>query len=257
LKDRIFFHRSYRVLPGRRGSRLVDLLALVLPIEILIVAFHEPILGMFIRAVKAILVPCGLETEILYAPFLPWVIRAVPVLDYPAVLPSWEFALGNLVASIILMLFLPALRFLPRPLTIYLVFLSAINLASAIFFMVAPRHFPYDIEAFSGLYMQLTFGLWLFLPLLTGFVLHLLPGGLFRKFVVLVSILLYAFAFGIIRYAVFLLLLQKFSVLYMALMFFALGPFADFVYVVSIYSIYLNRLALKLKATPEMWQWLS
>jgi len=39
--------------------------------------------------------------------------------------------------------------------------------------------------------------------------------------------------------------------------FFALGPFADFVYVVSIYSIYLNRLAVKLKATPETWQWLS
>ena len=59
------------------------------------------------------------------------------------------------------------------------------------------------------------------------------------------------------RYAVFLWMLDRFSVLYMAVMFFALGPFADFVYVVSIYSLYLNRLALRLKRSPETWQWLS
>ena len=39
-------------------------------------------------------------------------------------------------------------------------------------------------------------------------------------------------------------------------MFFAFGPLIDFVYVVAIYSIYVNVLALRLQKTPEIWRWL-
>ena len=82
---------------------------------------------LFVRATQGLLVPCGLETGIGFAPFLPWVVREVPVLDYPPVFPSASFALSNLIVSVVIVLVLPLLRFLPRPLVIYLVFLSAIN----------------------------------------------------------------------------------------------------------------------------------
>lgn len=257
MKDVVFFHRSYRVLPESGRGRGIDLLALILPVEILILAFHERILALFVEAVRAILAWCGLATGVGHVPFLPWVIREIPILAHPPVFPSGSFALGNLIVSVAVVVALPLLRFLPRPMVIYFVFLGAINGASSVFFLAWPRQFPYDIAAFSSLYMQLTLGLWLFLPVLVGMVLHVLPGGLGRKFLVLAAIMGYSVVFGIVRYAVFLWLLDRFSVLYMAVMFFALGPFADFVYVVSIYSLHLNRLAVELKRTPETWQWLS
>jgi hypothetical protein len=67
----------------------------------------------------------------------------------------------------------------------------------------------------------------------------------------------YSILFATVRYAVFLYLLTRYSVIYMAAMFFALGPFIDFAYVVAIYALYLNRLAVRMKRTPEAWQWLS
>ena len=42
----------------------------------------------------------------------------------------------------------------------------------------------------------------------------------------------------------------------MAAVFFALGPLLDFVYVVAIYSLHLNVLALRLRRRPETWRWL-
>jgi len=58
-----------------------------------------------------------------------------------------------------------------------------------------------------------------------------------------------------VRYAAFLYLLDAITVLHMAAMFFALGPLIDFVYLVAIYAIYVNIVALRLGNKPEIWRW--
>lgn len=257
MKDRIFYHRSYRTIPDGRAGAALDLLALIVPLELLLLIFHEQLLNGVISAARWVLDRCGIETIVAYDRFLPFLIKSVPVLDTPAVFPSSQFAMVNLIVALLIVLFLPLVRFIPRPLTVYVVFVSLLNVCSAVFFLLVPERFPYDIFAFSSLYMKLALGLWLLLPILLAVVLNPLPGRTIGKFTVTSLTLVYSILFATVRYAVFVYLMTRFSVLYMAAMFFTLGPFADFVYVVSIYSIYLNLLALKLKKQPEAWQWLS
>ena len=66
-----------------------------------------------------------------------------------------------------------------------------------------------------------------------------------------------AYTFGIIRYILFLYILQRFSVLYMALMFFVFGPFFDFLYLVGIYSIFMNKMIelYESQAGKDEWLW--
>jgi hypothetical protein len=111
--------------------------------------------------------------------------------------------------------------------------------------------------AFTTLYLQMALGLWILLPLLVAVALGPLPGTTISKFGIALFTLLYSILFGTVRLAVFIYLLTRFSVMYMAAMFFALGPFIDFVYVVAIYAIYLNLLSLRMRERPEAWQWLS
>ena len=80
-------------------------------------------------------------------------------------------------------------------------------------------------------------------------------GGLLRRAFTVVFIMLYSFLFGFIRYVLFLWVLYRFSVLYMPLMFFALGPFFDFLYFVSIYSISTNGM-IRIYESKMKGEWL-
>jgi hypothetical protein len=256
-KDRIFFHRSYRTIPGLGAGAGIDLLALIVPLELFLLLFYQPLLHGVVHAVRWILALCGIESTVVYQPFLPFVIEQIPVLDAATVFPGERFAQINLIVALFLTLVLPLLRFIPRPLTVYVIFVSLINAVSAGFFLLVPHLFPYDMVAFTTLYLQMALGLWILLPLLVAVALGPLPGTTISKFGVAVFTLLYSMLFGTVRLAVFVYLLTRFSVMYMAAMFFALGPFIDFVYVVAIYAIYLNLLSLRMRERPEAWQWLS
>ena len=72
-----------------------------------------------------------------------------------------------------------------------------------------------------------------------------------------IGTILYSLVFGIIRYILFLYVLQRFSVLYMALMFFVFGPFFDFLYLVGIYSIFINKMIelYESQAGKDEWLW--
>jgi hypothetical protein len=67
----------------------------------------------------------------------------------------------------------------------------------------------------------------------------------------------YSFIFGFVRYAVYLVLLVKASTLYMAVLFFTFGPFFDFLYLVCIYSMYMNALTKRFdnRKRGAEWQW--
>jgi len=257
VKDRIFFHRSYRTIPRARAGAGLDLIALIVPLELVLLLFHRQILDAVVRAAGWLVERCGFETTVAYDRFLPYVIEQVPVLNLGVVFPSSRFAWANLIVALAIVVLLPLIRFVPRPLMVFLVFVSLLNLCSAVFFLTVPHEFPYDIFTFSSLYMKLVLGLWLLLPVLLAVALNPLPARTGGKFAVAVFTVAYSIVFATVRYAVFLYLMTRFSVLYMAAMFFALGPFIDFAYVVAIYALYLNRLALRMKRNPEAWQWLS
>ncbi len=256
MKNRIFYHRAYKRLEGVNGWASARLFALVAVLDALIAYFHRPLLDAFVGAVGRILAWCGVGAEVVYWPFLPVWVKQMPVLDAAGVFPSRLFALVTFVVCLLLVVVVPRVRRLPRVIVVYAVFLSLLNLASSAFFITVPHRFPYDVADFSLLYMGTQLGMWLLLPVVMGMALSTLQAPTLEKLGVILASLAYAALFGAVRYASFIYLLREITVLNMAAMFFALGPLVDFVYLVAIYSLYVNLVALRLRRTPESWRWL-
>jgi hypothetical protein len=165
-------------------------------------------------------------------------------------------ALFNFIGCIAIFICLLRIHKIPRPIMVWTAFVTVINAISSAYFIVFPHLFPYDIGQFSLLYQGTELGIWLMIPIVMGAALAPLPAPFFEKAGVVAMTLAYSIIFGMVRYVVFLLLLYKISVLYMAVMFFSFGPLFDFVYIVGFYSYYSKVLALRLKHDEDAWQWL-
>ena len=168
--------------------------------------------------------------------------------------PSRFFALINLVVSLALIVFLLRVE-KQKNIAIYFLFLAAINLASSVFFLLFPQAFPYTITEFSELYIKAQLSMWLFIPFILSMAFLSLPAPMPHKLLLMIFTFIYSAIFGTLRYIIFLYIISKFSVIYMALLFFAFGPLIDFVYIVGIYSFYSSRLAKNLKSSASVWNW--
>ena len=71
-------------------------------------------------------------------------------------------------------------------------------------------------------------------------------------------VMLYSIVFGTVRYMVFLYFLYRFSMIYMALFYFMIGPMFDFLYLVMIYAVFVNRMigVYDSRKGKEAWKWL-
>jgi hypothetical protein len=257
MKDRIYLHRAYKRLAGVTRRQLAGMLAVVALFEAGLVLVHEPLTRWFVAGVAAILARCGVPTTTFAAPFLPHLVETMPVLTTVYSFPDKEFSLICLLLATMALVVVPSLKRVPRALVIYTCFFAMLTVASGAFFILTPELFPYDMSEFSRLYMGTELGIWFMLPLVMGLALGPVPAPLGEKaFIILVN-LAYSLVFGAVRLAAFVIVLREASVFFMAGLFFALGPFVDFVYVVAIYGLYLNRVSLRLRGSEGVWQWSS
>ena len=67
----------------------------------------------------------------------------------------------------------------------------------------------------------------------------------------LLAIMLYSIVFGTVR------LLYRFSVIYMAFFYFMIGPMFDFLYLVMIYAVFVNRMigVYDSRKGKGVWKW--
>ena len=145
-----------------------------------------------------------------------------------------------------------------KPVTIYLMLNLIVHLANCIYFIFAMDYFPYSATQFSELYMEQQMGIWITFIILTALVTGFLGNkGYVYRVIAFFAIMAYSFLFGTVRYIVFMFLVTRFSILYMAPMFFSFGPLFDFLYLVAIYSVFVNRM-VKLYDSAEgrgEWRW--
>ena len=82
--------------------------------------------------------------------------------------------------------------------------------------------------------------------------------GLPYKLLTVLAVMLYSIVFGTVRYMVFLYFLYRFSMIYMALFYFMIGPMFDFLYLVMIYAVFVNRMigVYDSRKGKEAWKWL-
>jgi hypothetical protein len=253
LKTIIYYHRAYRKISGSRRTIALELMAIALPLSVLVFFLYPFItqwMSIFAHTVLSPYYPDG-SIHVMNKPFFGGNVSFVGI---PGSYPSLFTTIINLTVSFVLVLFLPRVK-KSKNTAIYIFYLAAINLASSLFFLFFYTSFPYSATKFSELYVMTEISIWLFVPFILGVAIVLFPPAMISKMMVILLALVYSIVIGALRYILFLFIVSKFSLLYMALLYFAFGPLIDFIYIVGIFSFFSNRLANKLQGSNKAWKW--
>ena len=257
-KKQIYYARSYRSLKGNRKQSILYLLLLVLPCLAALLRHYGDISAFVCRVAEGALgsmlpgVPLSLES----GEFIPFLDRITYVV-LPTTFPTTGFSIGNLAASLLLIiLFMCSKKGRNTPPLIFLSIFLVVHTVNSAFFVFAADKFPYSAGEYSALYMEQQVGIWISFLVMSGLVTGILGSGrVFMRAATFACTMLYSFAFGLLRYILALYVVYRFSVLYIAAFFFALGPFFDFLYFVGIYGIFLDRMIEKQRGEMEEWKW--
>lgn len=258
-KQKIYYARTYRHLRRHSVKSILYMLLLVLPCLFLTVMNLQNItqfiaeLGVYILGK----VFPGIPMTIAQSEFS--ILGYMKYIDMPTVYPTIPVALVNLVVIVGLVILLSTGKRTGKPAAIFMLLCALIHTINCVYFIFAANHFPYRVFQFSDLYMKQQIGIWLVFIVLSGLVTGMIGNkGFGYKILTFVAIIAYSFIFGTVRYILFLYLLQQFSILYMAIMYFVFGPLFDFLYLVAIYSIFVNKMTSLYDQGKgaEEWEWL-
>lgn len=183
-----------------------------------------------------------------------FVFGRITIPQIPGRYPSPQLTFAVFISSLCLILLATRIR-MPRPVALWIIFISLVNLVSVMFFTFLPAYFPYTIQDFSNLFMKTEISIWLFVPVIMEASLLPLPSSIISKFMTILFSVLYAITFGVVRYVLFVEILVRFSYIFMAVLFFCFGPFIDFIVVVGVYSFYVSSISKKINRDLKVWNW--
>lgn len=256
-KKNMYLARTYRHLAVNKKDRLTFLLIMVVPSLIAMILFYGNMTEMMsnITAMALKYMIPSIEISYEWHTFIPW-LSSMKTVALPTSYPTDSFVIANILAVLIILALSLLSKYKLRPLVIYSAIALFIHLINCIFFLFAGDHFPYSASDYSELYMKQQVGIWICFLVITGIVGGILSaGGFWMRTAFLAGVMGYSFVFGFIRYMLFLYIIHEFSVLYMAVFFFVLGPFFDFLYLVSIYGIYMNKLTIMYSEGDRKGEW--
>ena len=243
VKKNIYLARTYRYLNTNVKKNTLYVLLMVIPSLILLIANIENLTDLIARMGSSVLSAIGLINvfEIKQSDFS--ILGRMEYLEIPTVYPDIPFSFWNIVVIFIGLLFLGMGRRKGKPIAIYLMMDMIVHLVNCVYFVFAEEYFPFSAADFSEMYMKQQIAIWIAFIVLTALVTSFVGNkGYIYRIMTFVGTMTYSLIYGIVRYIVFLYVLMRFSILYMALMFFVLGPLFDFLYLVAFYSIFVNRM---------------
>lgn len=182
----------------------------------------------------------------------------ISYLSAETVYPGIQISLINAGISLGIIILLACLPWKGRPLAIYLILCSAIHLINSLWFVFGEKYFPYTLTVYSKLYMLQEIGIWVMFFVMTIMVTGIIGDrGVIYKLLTLLAVMLYSIVFGTVRYVIFIWLLYRFSVIYMAFFYFIIGPMFDFLYLVMIYAVFVDRMigVYDSRKGKEVWKW--
>ena len=255
-KHRIHFHRSYRKLEKRSFRQIaISIFVFVILVDWLILNVFNHISRVMSRIAADVLATCVPE-ELVQIVQKPFVHDYVYIATVPGRYPSIALSVTVAIISLVVMFLAYTRKKAIEPKMVWLVFIFFITLVSALFFIFFQGYFPYDVEFFSEMYMKTEVGIWLTIPLILTIALLPFPLKWHKKLTIILMTLSYSLVFALVRYIVFLYLLRTTTYLFMALMFFMLGAFLDFIYIVGAYSLTISKVAVKTREDQKLWNWL-
>lgn len=263
LKTQMYYSRSYRHLEPDKKERLFFLLGCVLPCVVLFLLFYTEISYLLANWVKDTLLATIPESSlgIVYGEFLP-VFGGIYYVQVPSAMPSFQEVNINLAVTLILLFmifYISGKSKAGTPLSIYFGIVLLTHLVASIFFMFARDFYPYSATQYSELYIKQQVGIWLSFLVLSGVIMGILGyGRIAGRLIAFWGTMAYSFVFGCVRYLASLYIITTGSSLYMATLFFSLGPLFDFLYLVCFYGIYINVQIERFDQIDRRldWQWL-
>ena len=241
-KKVIYYSRTYRHLKINTAGSILYFCLLVLPVLILFI-FNMNHITHFMSK-------CAVNVLGKLYPGSPLYIRKdnfsilgkMEFVELPTVYPSTAFCVINFIIVLLLVFFCCTGSRKGRPVSIYMTIMLVVHIINCIYFIFAANYFPYNAFQYSNLYIKQQIGIWLTFIVMMGLVTAIQGSkALVWKILSFFSVLAYSFLFGFARYILFLYIIQEFSIIYMALMFFAFGPFFDFLYLVGIYGFFMDK----------------
>ena len=176
--------------------------------------------------------------------------------EVPTTYPEFSTVCLNLALCFGIYLFMELLKGTGKPLGIFLMYTLLVHIVNCVFFVFGAKEFPYTIGEYSDLYIKQQIGIWLTFIVLASLVVGMMGRRAYGyKILTFLGIMLYSVVFGGVRYILFIFLLHKFSVLYMALLFFVVGPMFDFSYFVAIYAIFVNKIIKEYDFGKKKGEW--
>jgi len=252
-KSVILYHRSYRKISSSARPFVLQFFFIALPLSLTVAFLYPQITKGICLIAKAILTPYFRHDSLTIVSY-PYITGNASYVTLPDKFPSILLSLLNAIVSLLLLVLLPRVKYF-KPLVIFCIVVTFIMFLSSVFFIFIPDQFPYQASDYSDLYIKQQISIWFFVPVIMGLAVLPLPASLPSKVITMLATLAYSLIFGAVRYVVFLFIIGKASLLYMAILFFVLGPLVDFVYIVGIYCIYAARLAKKIKGNFTLWKW--
>ncbi|MCP5053558.1 MAG: hypothetical protein GY940_40705 [bacterium] len=254
-KDLIYYHRAYRKLANHSFTYII-LTVLVLAILVTMVMVFHPQITLIISTISRDVLSLTVPGELVEVVGKPYLVDDVYLVTLPGRYPSIRLSIIVAIVSLTFFFVSISVKQVIDPKLVWLIFLSFINLFAALYFIFFAGYFPYDMEIFSEMYMKTEVGIWVLIPFILTVALLPLRINLFKKSGVILLTLLYSIVFACIRYMAFLYLLRATTYLFMAMMFFMLGPFLDFTYIVGSYSLCVKNTGNKTGEEQSQWNWL-
>ncbi|MCP5048283.1 MAG: hypothetical protein GY940_14020 [bacterium] len=255
-KNQIYFHRSYRKLERHSLGYLAVMFLLQVGVVAFFIMYFYPEITLTIATITKSVLSSLVPEQLIDIVARPYIYDHVYIVTLPGRYPSLHLSI--IVAIISLTFFFLAISFkkVIDPKLVWLIFIGFINLSAALYFIFFSGYFPYDMEIFSEMYIKTEVGIWVIIPFILTVALIPFPIRLRKKMAVILLTLSYSLVFACARYIVFLYFLRSTTYLFMALMFFMLGPFLDFIYIVASYSMCLSTSGKQTQKKLELWNWL-
>jgi hypothetical protein len=248
------YHRAYRKLHyGNVTWRLISHLVLFAVIAAVILIFLDKLTHWY-TTLASVLVSGRLPDLHLETIRLFW--KDVWVLNAAGSFPSHNQLLIVALVSVLLWIIVVLIKKIPLPLRLIIKVLGVINLVGCIYFWLWADKFPYILKDLSVLYLSAEIGMWIAIPLMLLFALLPIPVPLIPKGLLVIFTMAYTYVFGFIRYALFMLIIAKFSYLWMALLYFVFGVFFDFAFMMAFYSYFISLAAPGIFKKQRIWRWL-
>lgn len=241
-KKNIYYARTYRRIQLRMKISILFACILIIPTLIILVLNIDNITDILTDIGVDILSKVIPPENIQVVSTDYTILNTMKYIDIPTKYPSVKLIVCNLAICLFVLFIMQLFKKNGKPLAVFLMFSIITHVVSCIYFLIAGSEFPYSMGEYSDLYIKQQIGIWFTFIVLAGLVISFMgEKDYVFKFMTFVTILAYSLVFGTVRYILFMFILYRYSVLYMALLFFTVGPMFDFPYFVSFYALFVNK----------------